>query len=160
VSQPMVFSAHAKVELTEAPIPGQWIVEGAPRARSQRLATSADGAAAVIAWSCTPGRFYWHYAVDEIAQVISGEVFITDENGEGRRIGPGDMVYFRAGSRILWHVTQEIRKVAICRQHMPRPFGYALRAWNKFAAILRGPAEASGALENCDTVSPERATAL
>jgi uncharacterized protein len=156
----MVFAAHAEIEMTDAPIPAHWIVEGTPQARSKRLTTSADGVAAVIAWSCTPGRFYWHYTVDEILQVIAGEVFITDENGDSRRVGAGDMVYFRAGSKSLWHVTQTIRKIAICRQAMPRPLGFALRAWNKLWAILSGPAEDSDALETADAVNPERATAL
>ena len=31
---------------------------------------------------------------------------------------------------------------------MPRPLGFALRAWNKLVAILSGPAEASAALES------------
>jgi hypothetical protein len=26
-----------------------------------------------MAWSCTPGRFEWHYAVDETVHIISGE---------------------------------------------------------------------------------------
>jgi uncharacterized cupin superfamily protein len=156
----MVFAAHAEVEMTDAPIPRHWIVEGTPQAHSKRLTTSSDGVAAVIAWSCTPGRFYWHYTVDEIAQIIAGEVFITDENGDSRRAGPGDMVYFRAGSKSLWHVTQTIKKIAICRQSMPRPLGYALRAWNKLSAILSGPAEESDALETGGVASPERATAL
>jgi len=156
----MVFAAHAEVELTEAPIPRHWIVEGTPQAHSKRLATSEDTAAAVIAWSCTPGRFYWHYTADEISHISSGEVFVTDENGDSRRLGPGDMVYFRAGSKSLWHVTQTIKKVAICRQHVPRPLGYALRAWNKLAAILSGPAEDADVLDNGAGANPERATAL
>jgi hypothetical protein len=72
----------------------------------------------------------------------------SDENGDSRRVGVGDMVYFPAGGRSLWHVTQEIRKVAICRHPMPLPLGYALRAWNKLVGILSGPAEESEALEN------------
>jgi uncharacterized cupin superfamily protein len=148
VSQPVVFAAVAEVELGPAPIPQHWIIEGTPLARSKRLATSADGAAAVIAWSCTPGRFRWRYTSDEISHVISGEVFVTDEKGDSRRLGPGDMAYFPAGSQSTWHVTQEMKKLAICRQHMPRPLGYALRAWNKLAAIVSSAAEDSGPLEN------------
>jgi uncharacterized cupin superfamily protein len=160
VPQPMVFAALAEVELTVAPIPRHWIVDGTPQAHSKRLATSADGTAAVIAWSCTPGRFNWHYTADEISHVISGEVFITDENGDTRRLGPGDMVYFSAGCKSLWHVTQEVKKVAICRQHMPRPLGFALRAWNKLAGILSGPAEDAEALENGADIGTDRVTAV
>jgi uncharacterized cupin superfamily protein len=158
VTQPMVFTSPAEVELAVAPIPRDWIVEGAPQAHSKRLATSPDGAAAVIAWSCTPGRFNWHYTTDEIAHVISGEAFITDGNGATRRLGPGNTVYFFAGSTCLWQVTHEIKKVAICRQHMPRHFGFALRVWNKLAGILTSPAEGLAALEN-SAVAADRATA-
>ena len=46
------------------------------------------------------------------------------------------MVFFPAGSRSLWHVTKEVRKLAFCRQSMPRPLGFALRAWNKLGNML------------------------
>ena len=60
------------------------------------------------------------------------------KDGLARKVGPGDMVFFPAGSRSTWHVTKEIRKVAVCRHNMPRPLGYALRAWNKAVDILTG----------------------
>ena len=92
---PVVFAVPADVELHPAPIPAHWITEGSPQARSKRLGTSADGTASIMAWSCTPGRFTWRYTVDEIIHIISGEIFVTDENGQQRRLGPGDMVFFR-----------------------------------------------------------------
>lgn len=158
---PVVFAVPADTQLDPAPLPVDWIIEGAPQARAKRLATSPDGTAAIIAWSCSPGRFHWYYAVDEILHLISGEVVVTDENGECRRLGPGDMAYFPAGSRSVWHVKQEVKKLAICRQSMPRPFGVMLRAWNKFAALLSGPAEEDDALEGKSAVGgdPERVTA-
>ena len=138
MSQPIVFAAPADVELLPAPIPARWIIEGKPQARSARLAASADGASTIIAWSCTAGRFKWNYPVDETIHVISGEVFLTDEKGAVRRIGPGDMVFFPAGSTSIWHVPHYVRKFAICRQSMPVPAGLALRAWNKLVRILTG----------------------
>jgi hypothetical protein len=56
------------------------------------------------------------------------------------------MVFFPAGSHSVWHVTKEVRKFAICRHSMPRPLGFALRAWNKLNAILTG--NAGGELES------------
>jgi len=147
VPGPAEFARLAEVELLPAPIPASWIVEGTPQARSKRLWTSIDGTASVIAWSCTPGRFNWHYKVDEILHIVSGEVFVTDDKGQSRRLGPGDMVYFRAGSSSLWHVTQELRKVAICRHNIPWALGFALRAWRKLVSILGSPAEDADALE-------------
>jgi uncharacterized cupin superfamily protein len=146
VPQPVIFAAPAEVELLPAPIPPHWIIEGAPQARSKRLAMSADGTSSVMAWSCTPGRFRWHYHIDETLHVISGEIFVTDEKGESRRLGPGDVVFFPAGSVSLWHVTKDVRKLAFCRHTVPRPLGFALRVWKKLFAILSGPAEVSDPL--------------
>jgi uncharacterized protein len=138
MSQPIVFATPASTELGPNPINRDWIIEGRPRARAKRLAQSADGTSSVIAWSCTPGRFEWHYAVDETAHIISGEAFVTDEKGDVHRLGPGDMVFFPAGSHSLWHVTKEVRKLAICRHNMPRPCGFALRVWNRIVNRLTG----------------------
>lgn len=135
---PVVFAAPADVELAPSPINPDWIIEGRPQARAKRLTESADGTSSVTVWSCTPGRFAWHYAVDEILQIIAGEVFVTDEIGRIHRLGPGDVAYFPAGSCTVWQVTKEVRKVAVCRHSMPRPFGFAVRAWNKVARRLTG----------------------
>lgn len=158
---PVVFAVPADTQLESAPLPADWIIEGKPQARSKRLATSPDGVSAVIAWSCSAGRFHWHYTVDEVLHIISGEVLVTDEKGECRRLGPGDVAYFPAGSHSVWHVIHEVKKLAICRQSIPRPLGLALRAWNKLAAMLAGPAEDEDALEGKPAVSrdPERVTA-
>jgi uncharacterized cupin superfamily protein len=159
MSKPVVFAVPADVELNPAPIPPDWIIEGRPQARSKRLATSADGTASVMAWSCTAGRFNWHYTVDEAIHIISGEVFVTNEKDEKRRLGPGDMVFFPAGSHSVWHVPHEVRKFAVCRHSMPRPLGIALRAWNKLVGILGG--SAGGELDSRAAldVSPARVTA-
>jgi uncharacterized protein len=148
VPHPVVFAVPADVELQPAPIPADWITEGAPQARSKRLATSADGTASVMAWSCTPGRFTWHYTVDEFIHIISGEIVVTDENGQSRRLGPGDMVFFPAGSVSHWQVTKEVRKFAVCRHSMPRPLGLALRVWNRLGAMFGGGGGASDPLES------------
>ena len=61
--------------------------------------------------------------------IISGEVIVTDEQGRVHRLGPGDMAFFPAGSHSVWLVTKEVRKLAVCRQSMPRPLGFVLRAY-------------------------------
>jgi uncharacterized protein len=136
MSQPIVVAPPAQVELAPAPIPADWILAGTPEARSRQLARSQDGASTVMAWSCTAGRFNWHYTVDETVHIISGEVFVTNHKGEECRLGPGDMAFFPAGSRSTWRVPVEVRKLAVCRQAMPLPFGFALRAWNKLSRTL------------------------
>jgi uncharacterized cupin superfamily protein len=134
VSRP-VFAVPTDIELDLDPIRPHWIIEGTPRARSACLARSADRTFSVVAWSCSAGRFRWHYTVDETLYIISGEVFVTDEKGE---LGAGDVAYFPAGSRSVWHVPHEVRKIATCRQSMPRPLGLMLRIWNKAINRLTG----------------------
>ena len=136
MSQHIVVAFPAQVDLAPAPIHPDWILAGKPEARSKQLVRSRDGASSVMAWSCTAGRFNWRYTVDETVHIISGEVFITDETGEERRLGPGDMAFFPAGSRSIWRVTRQVRKLAFCRQALPLPFGFALRVWNRLGRTL------------------------
>jgi uncharacterized protein len=138
VPKPVVFAYPADCELSPAPIAPHWIIEGQPQARMAKLAMTADGTSTVMAWSCTAGRFTWNYQIDETLHVISGEAFVTDDKGEVRRLGPGDMVYFPAGSRSNWHIPHEIRKIAFCRHAMPRPVGIVLRTWNKLIDLMTG----------------------
>ena len=134
----ITFASPADVELFDDPIPPHWVIAGTPQARSRRLAYSADGTSSTMGWSCTAGRFTWHYSVDETLHIISGEVFVTDENGETHRLGAGDMVFFPAGTSSVWNVPTFVRKIAFCRHSMPRPAGVLLRAWNKVVRRLTG----------------------
>jgi len=138
VSKPVVFAFPADVELKPAPIAPHWIVDGQPEARAATLAITADGTSSVMAWSCSAGRFTWNYAFDETLHIISGEAFVTDEKGEVRRIGPGDMVFFPAGSRSNWYIPHEIRKIAFCRQQMPRAVGFLLKSFYKLIDLMTG----------------------
>ena len=142
---PIVIADPATVELRPSPIFPEWIIEGTPEANSRELARSADGTSTILAWSCTAGRFDWYYDVDETIHIIEGEVFITNDKGEERRLGPGDMVFFPAGAHSRWRVPVFVRKLAICRHSMPWPMGFALRAYKKATQILLG--KAGGALE-------------
>ena len=159
---PVVIASTTEAELTPVPIPADWVIEGTPQVRSKLLTKTSDRAAAAIVWACSAGRFHWHYDVDEFLHIMSGEVFVTDEKGNVRRLGPGDMAFFPAGGHSIWHVTQEIKKLAICKQPMPALLGFALRAWNKLVAILYGPAEHGGQLdsEKAGSANPQRAPAV
>jgi uncharacterized cupin superfamily protein len=138
MSMSIVIADPATVSLEPAPIRAEWIVEGTPEARARELARSDDGTSVVVAWSCSAGRFNWHYSVDETVHVISGEVFVTNGEGQERRLGPGDMAFFPAGSSSLWRVPSSVRKLAVCRHSLPQPLGYMLRAWKKVIALLSG----------------------
>jgi uncharacterized cupin superfamily protein len=138
MSHSIVIADPSTVALVPAPIEPGWIVEGQPEACAKELARSGDGTSVVVAWSCTAGRFRWHYSVDETVHIISGEVFVTKEDGVERRLGPGDMAFFPAGSSSIWRVPAAVRKLAVCRHALPQPLGFALRAWRKLFAIITG----------------------
>jgi hypothetical protein len=133
----IVTTNPSDVELDPAPFPSDWVLDGPPTARAKQIARSEDGAMSVIAWSCTQGRFRWQYAVDEMVHVLSGEVFVVDHTDTERRLGPGDTAFFPAGSWSVWRVTQDMRKVAVCRVAVPKLVGFGLRAWNALCRIAQ-----------------------
>lgn len=126
----------ATVELQPAPIPEDWILSGTPIARSNKLVTSKDWTSTFVVWDCTAGRFKWHYGQDEAILVVSGEAFMLNENGGETRFGQGDVGYFPAGAVVEWRVADYIRKVAVVRETMWGPFGFALKASRKLLRIV------------------------
>jgi uncharacterized protein len=122
------------VDLRPEPIKPEWIISGNPVAHSNKLATSRDRTSNVIVWECTPGRFQWHYSQDETVVILAGEAFITDRDGIERRIGPGEVAFFPAGTVCTWRITETIRKTAVLRETMWGPLGFLLKISKK---ILR-----------------------
>src|SRR5262245_27602010 len=98
MSKSALIAAATTAGLNATSIARDWILEGKPETRSKELARSHDRTSHVMVWDCTAGRFNWHYNKDETLVVIEGEAFISDQNGGERRIGPGDMVFFPAGT--------------------------------------------------------------
>ena len=136
MSDSIVIATASKEELSSAPVTPSWILSGTPEARNKLLATSHDRTAYNMVWECTPGSFNWHYSEDETVVLISGEVFITENNGPERRLGPGDMAFFPAGCSAKWRITSTVRKVAVLRNPLPMPLALATRIWNKLLKIL------------------------
>jgi uncharacterized protein len=126
----IVTANPATIDLEPSFFPREWVLEGNPQARAKEIARSDDASMTMIVWSCSEGRFRWQYSVDETVHILSGEVIVTDHSGERQRLGPGDSAFFPAGTASVWHVTQAVRKVAVCRARMPKLFGFCLRAWN------------------------------
>lgn len=133
MSKSVVITTPTADGLDPSSITSAWILEGKPETKSKELARSYDGTSHSMVWDCTAGRFDWHYNKDETLVILSGEAFIRSEkSGEERRIGPGDFVFFPAGTSATWRVPKYIKKVAFLRHTMPRPFGYVVLAWNLF----------------------------
>jgi len=136
MARDIMIAAAAATDLQPAPISPDWILSGAPETRSKELARSHDRTSYVMVWDCTAGRFNWHYSKDETLVVISGAAVLSYEKGEERRIGPGDIVFFPAGTSCTWHVTEYIKKVAFLRHTMPHPLGLGVLVWNKLRQIM------------------------
>jgi hypothetical protein len=145
------------MELEPSSFPREWVLEGNPQARAKEIARSDDASMRLIVWSCTQGRFRWQYSVDETVQILSGEVIVTDHNGEECRLGPGDSAFFPAGTTSVWHVTEPVRKVAVCRARLPRVVTLGLRAWNwgMRRAYAMFSAEAVAKSFGADGLAPE-----
>ena len=132
----IVMATPATLELDPVaePFPKEWILSGAPAARSRMLSRSRDWTSSVVVWECTAGSFRWYYSQDETVLFLTGEAFLLQENGEERRFGPGDLAFFPSGTTCTWRVAQSVRKVAVLRESMWKPLGVGLKAWKK---ILR-----------------------
>jgi len=138
MSKSILITAAEAAELQPAPISSSWILHGTPETRSKELARGLDKTSYVMVWDCTAGVFNWHYNKDETLVVIAGEAFITYGNTQERRILPGDIVFFPAGTLAKWRVPKYIKKVAVLRYTMPRPIGFAILVWNFLLRRIRG----------------------
>jgi uncharacterized cupin superfamily protein len=138
MSDAILVATVANVDLDPAPINPRWIISGKPEARAKLVAKSHDKLASKVVWECTPGVFEWHYDDDETVYVIAGEATLVSNDGKERSFGPGDMVFFPAGSRCTWHVTKTVRKFAILRQSLPGPVSLAVRAVGKLVRMIKG----------------------
>jgi uncharacterized protein len=126
-----------KHELTDAPIPDDWILEGNPVARNKLVATSTDGSASTYIWECTAGRFNWFYGIDETVYLLQGSIVVTD-GVETHRLSAGDTFFFATGTRYEWTIDQYVRKVAF--MHSPRSRNLRLLA--KVLNAVRHPLRA------------------
>jgi uncharacterized cupin superfamily protein len=139
------FAALSGLELRDYPIRPEWVRAGTPHARLAEIARSADGTAVTVQWDCTVGTFDWIFGVDETVHILEGEVIVADAAGAARLLRAGDVAFFPSGSVTLWRVETYVRKLAFCRHAMPRPLGFALRAFTRLKSMLGfGPASGPG----------------
>lgn len=114
-----------------APIPADWVVAGTPTASNAVQFLSADKLQFTLYWHCTAGSFRWHYDEDETIQVLEGGMTLCFDNGSTRYCGPGDLVFFPAGTTCVWIIEKEVRKLAFFREPAPSLFAVPIRLMRK-----------------------------
>ena len=140
MSRALIETGNCSVDLELRPIEPSWIIEGNPVSHSHILSTSSDGTASTIIWSCTEGKFNWHYDFDETIMILEGSIVLESEQLRPTRYGPGDIIYFKDGAHAKWHVEDHVKKLAFCRKTQPVWLGFAVRVFLKLKKIMMGPA--------------------
>jgi uncharacterized cupin superfamily protein len=134
---PSLFTAtHVDaVDLRDAPIPQDWILSGAPRARSGAIAHSPDGWASSVVWECTAGSFRWQFGWEETVVILEGSVRVIAQTGEEKLLQAGDAAYFAQGTSSVWHIDTYLKKVAFTRNRVP---AYVRKPLSKLQAVRSG----------------------
>jgi hypothetical protein len=103
----------ASAALTEAPFGDtQQSLDGDPTIGELSLARYADDRVEVGIWEITPGRMR-DIEVDEASVIVSGRATIVFDDGRNAEIGPGDLLFLRAGDRTVWTIHETLRKVFV-----------------------------------------------
>lgn len=123
-------------DLKPSPIEPSWVIEGNPEARSRLLSKSRCGTAWTVIWSCTEGKFNWHYDFDETVVILEGSIVVESDVLPPSRYGAGDVILFRDGTHAKWHVEDYVKKVAFCRLNNPFPFGLAIHVANRLKSLI------------------------
>lgn len=130
-------SALESPALELAPIPEADVLAGSPVARSCRLSSSAKDDLGSFHWSCTAGRFRWHFSVDEIVHILEGGVTVTGDDGQVVTLGPGDTAHFPCGLTTVWEVPEYVRKFATIRAPAADPLTRAVRLAKRLLRPVR-----------------------
>jgi hypothetical protein len=136
MSKAILMTDPSAIGLVADPIRRDWIIAGTPEASAKILVRSKDWICTIAVWECTAGVFHWKYTKDEVLFVLSGEATITSEAEGERRFGPGDVVFFPAGSSCTWLIRDHVRKVAVVRDTLWLPLGIGVKVWNKLRRVL------------------------
>jgi uncharacterized cupin superfamily protein len=120
------------------------VIAGQPEARAVELARSPDGTSTSAQWDCTAGTFHWFFFVEETVHILEGEVLVSGPGGRHALLRTGDVAVMPANTWMVWHVENYVRKLAICRFPVPRPFGWLVRRVQQYRTrlALRRPPQA------------------
>ena len=125
--------ATGDVALVPTPIEPAWRLDGGDvLTEAAEIARAEDGTTVVYLWQTTRAHFRWEHESDEIVTVLAGEAYLSDRGAPAgmrreRRLGPGDVAFFPAGSRTEWRVPERLRKVSTLVRPLPPPLAQAMR---------------------------------
>jgi len=126
-----------KAQLEPAPIRPEWILEGTPVAMCKQLSGHKFGWGDACHWSCTAGKFRWHYGWDETVMFLEGEVTITDDNNNVYQGKPGTSLFFPAGTSAVWEIPVYIRKLAFNQKPVPWYLHYQSRVVERLKGVAQ-----------------------
>lgn len=135
MSNSILIADPRNTDLDPEPVSRDWVLGGTPEGSSKVLAKSRDWLMTVVVWECTPGIFEWHYKKDEVLIVLSGSATISTD-GDERRFGPGDVVFFPAGTICTWQVIEPLRKVAVLRESLWTPVGMCIAVCSRVMRMI------------------------
>jgi uncharacterized protein len=126
-----------QADLSPAPIPAEWIIDGQPVARNRLIFASSDGTSTSFLWDCTSGRFNWFYDVDETVCLLVGEITVVDGAGTRHHLRAGEVFTFPAGSRFEWTVPTYVRKIAFIHAPLSGKLLLLKRMYSALGRLLR-----------------------
>ncbi|WP_170467182.1 MULTISPECIES: cupin domain-containing protein [Ruegeria] len=94
------------------PASGYQIKEGSPQASGRMDAGGPGHTTRTGIWRCTKGVFECTEQGDELMTILSGRCRMTNlTSGEVQELGPGDSLFVRDGSRVVWDIIEDVTKV-------------------------------------------------
>jgi len=139
----LLSSTLSSVQLEPGTIPSRWLLSGDPRTRSKLLGKTPDRLAYTMLWECGAVSYKWHYTRDEAYIVLSGEGFMTDENGVEHRYGPGDVAFFPSGTNATWRHPSHFRKIAVLKDAVAGPIAILWKLWSRLENVFSTSVESA-----------------
>ncbi len=94
------------------PLSDYQIKEGSPQVSGRMDAGGPGHTTRTGIWRCTKGVFECTEQGDELMTVLSGRCRITNlTSGETQELNPGDSLFVRDGSRVVWDIAEDVTKV-------------------------------------------------
>jgi hypothetical protein len=132
----LVETARVAIDLEPSPIEPSWVIDGHPHARGRQLSESLDGQVRTVVWECTEGRFNWHYSCDETILILEGSIVLESDCLPPTRHGVGDVILFRKGAHVRWHVEGYVKKLAVCHRILPTSLSVIVRFLRSLKRLL------------------------